>query len=191
MAYAAVMQAVDPNEVRFRLRERFTWRGDRTDEDRYADVTGWWRDSALLGLLGPALAQLFPEATPTVVLGPDSRGSLVGPLVALHLGIGFVEVRKNRTPAGDGDQWIRRTTPPDYRDRHLELGFRRGLIQPADHVLVVDDWIDTGSQARTIRAMVDSVGATWSGLSCIVDALDDSRLRRDLRLRSLLHLRDL
>jgi adenine phosphoribosyltransferase len=185
------MEAADPSDVRFRLREAFAWRGDSTDKHRYADVTGWWRDADLLRLLGPALAQLFPEATPTVVLGPDSRGSLIGPLVALHLGIGFVEVRKDRTPATDSDQWIRHTTPPDYQDRHLELGFRRSLILSSDHVLLVDDWADTGSQARTIRAMVDSVGATWAGFSCIVDALHDARLRRDLRLRSLLHLRDL
>jgi adenine phosphoribosyltransferase len=184
-----MMEAADPSDVSSRLRKAFTWRGDGGDQ--YADVTGWWRDADLLRLLGPALAQLFPEATPTVVLGPDSRGSLVGPLVALHLGVGFVEVRKNRTPAGDSDQWIRRTTPPDHHDRHLELGFRRGLIRSSDHVLVVDDWIDTGSQARTVRAMVDSVGANWAGFGCIVDALDDSRLRRELRLHSLLRLRDL
>jgi adenine phosphoribosyltransferase len=183
------MATADPSDVKSRLCTAFVWRGDRGDE--YADVTGWWRDPALLRLLGPALAQLFPEATPTVVLGPDSRGSLIGPLVAVHLGVGFVEVRKDRTPAGDSDQWIRRTTPPDYHDRHLELGFRRGLIRSSDHVLVVDDWIDTGSQARTVRAMVDGIGATWAGLACIVDALDDSRLRRALRLRSLLRLRDL
>ena len=93
--------------------------------------------------------------------------------------------------AGDNDPWVRRTTPPDYRDRHLELGFRRGLIRSSDQVLVVDDWIDTGSQARTVRAMVDGVGAGWAGFGCVVDALDDPRARRDLRLRSLLRLRDL
>jgi adenine phosphoribosyltransferase len=175
--------------VRARLRSAFAWRNG--EDHQYADLTGWWRDAGLLRLLGPALAQLFPEATPTVVLGPDSRGSLIGPLVALHLGLGFVEVRKNRTPAGDTDQWVRRTTPPDYRDRHLELGFRRNLVHPSDHVLVVDDWIDTGSQARTVQAMIDGIGATWVGFGCIVDALEDSRIRRDLRLRSLLHLRDL
>jgi adenine phosphoribosyltransferase len=183
------MNGASAGNVRAKLRSAFAWRDG--DGDQYADLTGWWRDADLLRLLGPALAQLFPEAAPTVVLGLDSRGSLVGPLVALHLGLGFVEVRKNRTPAGDSDQWIRRTTPPDYHDRHLELGFRRGLVRSSDHVLMVDDWIATGSQARTVRAMVDDIGATWAGFGCIVDALDDSRIRRDLQLRSLLHLRDL
>ncbi|GAB3840069.1 phosphoribosyltransferase family protein [Dactylosporangium cerinum] len=185
------MTGSEVRQVRARLRDAFVWRGDSTDESRYADVTGWWRDPELLQLLGPALAGLFAEAAPTVVLGPDSRGSLIGPLVALHLRVGFVEVRKNRAPAADSDQWIRRTTPPDYRDRHLELGFRRDLIHSSDRVLVVDDWIDTGSQARTVHAMVAGAGATWVGVGCVVDALDDPRLRRDLRVRSLLHRRDL
>jgi adenine phosphoribosyltransferase len=191
LPYALIMEADDLSEVRTLLRRAFRWRGSGADEHEYADLTGWWRDAGILRLLGPALARLFPEAGPTVVLGPESRGSLVGPLVALSLGTGFVEVRKNRTPVGDSDPWIRRTTAPDHRDRHLELGFRRHLLRSSDHVLLVDDWVDTGSQAHAVRAMVDSAGATWAGFSCIVDGLDDPRLRRDLGLRSLLSLREL
>jgi adenine phosphoribosyltransferase len=181
------------SDLRARLRAAFAWRGDATDRHRYADVTGWWRDADLLRAIGPALAALFPAPTaaPTVVLGPESRGCVIGPLVATHLAVGFVEARKNRTPSADSDRWVRRTTPPDYRDRHLELGFRRGLVQQSDRVLVVDDWVDTGSQAATIRQMVDDVGATWVGLACIVDGLSDPRLRRDLVVQCLLRVRDL
>jgi adenine phosphoribosyltransferase len=175
-----------------RLRSAFVWRGDRSDEHCYADLTGWWHDGELLAAIGPALADLFPaEPAPTVVLGPESRGSLIGPLVATHLRVGYVEVRKNRTPAGDSDRWVRQTTPPDYRDRHLELGFRGALLRSCDRVLAVDDWIETGSQAIAVRRMVDSVGATWIGVACIVDALRDARLRRELNVRALLSSREL
>jgi adenine phosphoribosyltransferase len=179
-------------EFRARLGAAIVWRGDRTDELRYADVTGMWRDAVLLRALGPALADLFPASPPpTVVLGPDSRGSLIGPLVAVHLGVGFVEVRKNRGPDVDSDQWVQQTTPPDYHDRHLQLGFRRGLVHSSDRVLVTDDWIETGSQAQAAKRLVEAVDATWLGIACIVDALTDARLRRDLGVRSLLHVRDL
>jgi adenine phosphoribosyltransferase len=186
-----VMPGNDMTGVRDRLREAFAWRGNRGDDTKYADLTGFWRDAELLRSLGPALAALFPATEPTVVLGPDSRGSLVGPLVAVHLGIGFVEVRKNRGPATDSDPWVRQTTPPDYQDRHLELGFRKELVRSADRVLVTDDWIATGSQVAAVKRMVDSVDATWLGVACIVDALTDPRLRRDLTVRSLIHMRDL
>jgi adenine phosphoribosyltransferase len=178
--------------LRTRLRAAIVWHPDRTGKLRYADVTGWWRDAALLRALGPALAALFPQPpVATVVLGPQSRGCLVGVLVARHLEVGFVEVRKNESSATDSERWVRQTTPPDYRYRHLELAFRRGLVQPSDRVLVADDWIDTGSQVATVKRLVDGVGATWIGAACIVDGLGDAGLRRDLGVRTLFRVRNL
>jgi len=34
--------------LRDRLLAAFEWRGDRTDPDLRADLTGWWRDPVLL-----------------------------------------------------------------------------------------------------------------------------------------------
>ncbi|MDQ7809478.1 phosphoribosyltransferase family protein [Amycolatopsis sp. A133] len=178
-------------EVKAGLCEAFTWRGDRTDRHRYADVTGWWRRPELLGKLGPALARLFAGKQPTVVLGPESRGCLLGPLVALSLDVGFVEVRKHEAASGDSDAWLRRTTPPDYRDRHLRLGFRKQLVDGGDRVLFVDDWIETGGQAHGARLLTQDAEATWLGAATVVDALDSNQVRRQLNVRSLLHIREL
>jgi adenine phosphoribosyltransferase len=178
-------------ETRQLLRDAFTWRGDRTDDNRYADVTGWWRDPGLLKELGPALAQLFTHERPTVILGPESRGCLLGTLVALHLGVGFVEVRKNRAPSSDSDRWLQRTSPPDYKDRQLTLGFRRSLVGSGDRVLLIDDWIATGGQALGARQLVRDAQATWLGVATVVDALTSHEIRRRLRVKALLHIRDL
>lgn len=169
------------------------WRttGDRTDYGRWADVTGWWRDAQLLARLGSALAGLFDDASPTVVLGTQSRGTLLAPLVAVHLGVGMVEVRKDDGPLADSDAWRQTTTPPDYRDRHLTLGFPKSLVQAGDRVLFVDDWIDTGGQALGAHALVRDAGAHWLGAAVVVDDLTDARLRRDLMVRSLLRGREI
>jgi adenine phosphoribosyltransferase len=140
--------------------------------------------------LGQALGSLY-DVTPTVVLGPVSRGSLVGALTAAALGVGFVEIRKNSGPATDSDRWVLRTTGPDYRDRHVVFGFRRDLVRAGDRVLLVDDWAQTGATARTARALVEDCGARWIGAACIVDGLTDPRLRHDLPLRALLDVRQL
>ncbi|QHT56962.1 adenine phosphoribosyltransferase [Cellulomonas sp. H30R-01] len=172
------------------LRATFRWRGDRTDPTSYADVSGWWRDPAVLAALGPALAALA-GAPVTAVVGPPSRGSMLGVLTALHLGAGFVELRKDAVPSADSDAWWQVTTRPDYRDRHLTLGVRRGLLRSGDRVLFVDDWIDTGAQALACRELVRLSGATWVGAAVVVDGCAEPSLRRALGLRSLLHLRDL
>ena len=169
----------------------FRWRSDRNDIARYADPTGWWADASVLGRLGPALAALFEDARPTLIMGPESRGALVGALVATHLEVGLVEMRKDPSPATDSDRWLIAHTPPDYRDRTLRVGARRDHLKAGERVLLVDDWIDTGGQATAARALVDAAGATWCGVAVIVDALNDSRLRRDLRVRTLLTLHEL
>lgn len=179
------------DQVKSGLRNAFAWRGDRTDKHRYADITGWWRRPDLLRDLGPALAGLFADEQPTVVLGPESSGFLLGPLVALSLRVGFVEVRKNPAAASDSDAWLRRTTPPDYRDRHLTLGFRKHLLDGGDRVLFVDDWIDTGGQALGTSLLTQDAEATWVGVATVVDALSSNQLRRRLNVRSLMHIRQL
>lgn len=178
-------------ETRELLKARFRWLGDRTDAGGRADMTGWWRDAEILQDLGQAVSGLFAADDPTVVLAPQSRGMLIGSLVASHLNIGMVELRKEPGRAADSDAWRLRTTPPDYRDRHLLMGFRRDLIRAGDRVLFVDDWIATGGQALTAKALVGDAGATWVGSSVIVDGLETPNLRRELNLRALLHLRDL
>ncbi|MBF6330337.1 adenine phosphoribosyltransferase [Nocardia transvalensis] len=177
--------------MRNRLREAIVWLGDRTDEYLYPDAAGWWREPALLQELGPWLGRLFEQERPTVVLGLESRGCLLGPLVALSLGVGFVEVRKNRSPASDSDAWLRRTTPPDYRDRHLVLAFRKCLVGAKDRVVLADDWIETGAQALATRHLVEEAEATWIGVAVVVDGLQSNEVRRRLHVRSLLNVRDL
>ena len=177
----------DPVE---RLRASFRWLGDRTDRDLVADPTGWWHDPAVLAWIGPALAALWPEP-PTLVMGPQSRGSLLGALTARHLGVGLLEVRKDPSSGADSDAWWRATTPPDYRDRHLVMGVRRRLLHAGDRVLFVDDWIDTGGQAAACRRIVEQSGARWTGAAVAVDGLEDAGLRHRLQVRALLRRREL
>ncbi|HWD82454.1 MAG TPA: phosphoribosyltransferase family protein [Kribbella sp.] len=144
----------------------------------------------MLRAIGPALAGLYDEE-PTVVVGPVSRGSLVGALTAAAVGVGFVEMRKAAGSAVDSDRWVSRTSAPDYQDRQQVFGFRRRLVRPGDRVLMVDDWADTGATAVVARALVEDCGATWIGAACIVDGMMDPRLRHELPLRALLDVRQL
>ncbi|WP_179483729.1 phosphoribosyltransferase family protein [Allobranchiibius huperziae] len=177
------------------LRHHFRWHSDppRWPAHRvsYADVSGWWRNPDLLAQLGPMLGGLFPKGDPTVVMGVQSRGLLLGPLVAIHLGVGFVEVRKGAERAAHTDQWFVRTTAPDYCDEQQELAVRRAVLRGTDRVLFVDEWIATGAQATACRQLVADAGADWIGAAVIVDGLDDAEPRRRLPVRSLLRLRDL
>lgn len=185
---------VDARDAALRrlLTDRFAEIGDdSTNGATYINRDGWWRDPTILERLPGALAAPFRSEPPTVVLGPQSSGFLLGPLVARELDVGFVGAHKEISLLADSDAWLVATTPPDYRDRHLEFGFRRGLISGADRVLVVDDWVDTGSQLLAMHRLIKLAEAHLLGTTVIADNLTDNRVRRDLRLTALVHARDL
>jgi hypothetical protein len=66
--------------------------------------TGWWADASILRRLGPVLAEPFTDLQPTLVIGPQPRGTLLGALVAVHLGVGLVELRKDPDPSADSER---------------------------------------------------------------------------------------
>jgi adenine phosphoribosyltransferase len=126
--------------------DRFAW------IDGHADVWAIFRDADALRVVVRALAEPFRGEGIVAVCGIESRGFLLGGAVAVELGAGFVPIRK----AGGLFPGVKvtGTTAPDYRG-------------------VVDDWIQTGSQARAVHALIAECGAELAGCSVIVDELTD------------------
>jgi adenine phosphoribosyltransferase len=164
-----------------RLRDAFSGAGE--------NPAGFWRDPSLLADLGPALGALYDDDPPDMVAGIQSRGMLLGALVAQALGTGLVEIRKDLKHTTDSNVLIR-TTPPDYKWRDLQLALLRGLIEPGQRVLLVDDWIETGAQAQAARALIEDAGGIWVGAATIVDQLP-AGTRRNLGVRGLVRAAEL
>jgi adenine phosphoribosyltransferase len=135
----------------------------------HADVWPIFARADTLAAVVRGLAAPFVESGITAVAGVESRGFLLGGAVAVALDAGFLAVRK----AGalfPGATVRRRTDAVDYRGRTYELRMRPDSLR-ADRVLLVDDWIETGSQARAVASMIASAGATLVGISVMVDQL--------------------
>lgn len=178
-------------ELRVQLAQAFRWFDPGAHSDHLvSDVSGWWHSPVLLASVGPALASQFAEEAPTLVVSPEVTGFLVGPLVAVALGVGFAPAVKDGGDRRLVDRVTWARTPPDYRGRQLRLGVRSRQIQPGDRVLVVDDWVATGAQARALYEVIEARGATAVGCAAIVSACEPS-VAAGLRLRSLLTAADL
>jgi len=94
-------------------------------------------------------------------------GFILGSAVAMHLGVGFVPIRK----AGaihPGPKAVRQAGP-DWRGNQPTLTIQRAALRSNERVLLVDDWIETGSQALAARALIEDCGAQHAGLSVLVD----------------------
>lgn len=163
------------------LRHAFRWTDPGPDSPQLvSDRSGWWRDPALLGRLGPALGGLHPP--PTVVVAPETTGFILGPLVAAALGVGFVEAYRPR-PVPEPMTWG--TAGADHRGEPVTLGVRDRHLSAADRVLVVDDWATTGAQVRALYAAVAHLGAEPVGAAVVVDECPP-QVTAELRIRCLI-----
>ncbi|MFD4787718.1 phosphoribosyltransferase family protein [Streptomyces sp. NPDC058459] len=163
--------------------EHFRWIGG------HADVWAIFRDAGALAAVVAALVEPFRDEQITAVCGIESRGFLLGGAAAVELGVGFVPVRKGEG-LFPGDKVVRKSAP-DYRRLRHTLRLQRSSLGPGDRVLLVDDWIETGSQAAAVRSMVEECGSTWVGCSVIVDQLTDAPSSSLGTVRGLLAAKEL
>jgi adenine phosphoribosyltransferase len=169
-----------------RLIELFGWVDPGPDSSHLvSDTAGWWREPAVLAGLGPALAGLFPDARPTVVIAPEATGLLLGPLVAVAAGAGFLPAYKAGGERRRVGALCWAETPPDHRGHRQRLGLDSGRLHPADRVLLVDDWVDSGAQLDALHRLVAAAGAEVVGAAAIVTTCPPETAER-LRLRALL-----
>ena len=69
-------------------------------------------------------------------------------------------------------------TEPDYRGNRTMLLARKDQFTRGQRVVLVDDWIQTGSQAGAAAKLISSCGAEVVGVIVIVDeASREARLR--------------
>jgi adenine phosphoribosyltransferase len=132
-------------------------------------------DADFLAAASHALAEPFRAEGVTKVAGVEARGFILGVGVALDLYVGFVPIRKSGA-VHPGPKATRRATR-DWRGNAPELSVQRAALTPSDVVLVVDDWIESGSQAFAARRLIDDCGARYVGLSVLVDQSDDDSRR--------------
>jgi adenine phosphoribosyltransferase len=153
-------------------RELLRWRFPSVDD--HPDVAGVLRDAELLGLLGPALSAPFADAGVTLVCAPEARGPILGALAATALGVGLVLARKDERNHPGADR--RTLSQPTWRGTTETFLTRSFDFQPDDRVLVVDDWITSGSSIRAVREAVVESGAAYVGASVLVNKSSDATL---------------
>jgi adenine phosphoribosyltransferase len=139
--------------------------------DGHSDTLGLFADGGFLARAGAAMADPFRGAGVKKVAGIEARGFVLATAVALELGVGFVAIRKEGSihPGAKAEL----AAPPDWRGLEMVLRLQRHVIEPAELVLVVDDWAETGSKALTARRLIEACGGRYAGLSLLVDQLPD------------------
>jgi adenine phosphoribosyltransferase len=165
------------------FRRRFVWR------DGHADVWRVFHDGETFSEVVESLVAPWSERAITKVCGIEARGFILGGAAAHALGVGFVAIRK-KGGLFPGEKY-QADAGRDYRDLRHVLEIQRDSVQSADRVLLVDDWIERGSQAAAARQLIERCGGVLDGIAVMVDQLADDARANFPEVTSLLTADDL
>ena len=120
----------------------------------FKDITTLLKDPEGLRRSADLLTDLVRDRKVAKVLGIESRGFILGSLVADRLGAGFVPVRKpGKLPAPTR----KASYALEYGTDTLEI--HEDALARGESVLIVDDVIATGGTARAVAELVLGLGA--------------------------------
>jgi adenine phosphoribosyltransferase len=130
----------------------------------FRDITTLLKDGSALRQAVEEMEKCCSGKRVDAVVGIESRGFILGSIMAKDLGVGFVPVRKKgKLP------W--ETVKADYE---LEYGVdavemhRDGVVE-GQNVLVVDDLIATGGTARATAQLVEELGGRVAGFCFLIE----------------------
>ena len=115
----------------------------------FFDVTTLFKSSECLKELENRLYELYKDKGITKVVGIESRGFVMGALLASRLGAGFVPARKpGKLPA----ETIQESFAKEYGTDTIEI--HKDAITEDDVVLIHDDLLATGGTAKAAYNLI-------------------------------------
>ena len=101
---------------------------------------------------------------PDVIVGPEARGFIFGPLLADRLCCGFVPVRKpGKLPAPSR----RVEYSLEYGSNALEM--HEDAIEPGQKAVIIDDLLATGGTISACASLCEQSGATVQGALFLIE----------------------
>lgn len=130
----------------------------------FKDITTLLKDPVLLRRTVDLLAVLCGDRPVDKVVAIESRGFILGGVLASRLGAGFVPVRKpGKLPA----KTLRASYALEYGTDTLEI--HEDALNKGERVLIVDDVIATGGTAQAVGELVDRLGAKVVAFAFLVE----------------------
>ena len=106
---------------------------------QFKDVTTLFKDAECLQILSDMMYELYKDRGITKVVGIESRGLIMGPILATRINAGFVPIRKpGKLPA----ETIEETYEKEYGFDSIQI--HKDAIDESDIVLLHVDLLATG-----------------------------------------------
>ncbi len=130
----------------------------------FKDITTLLKDPKGLNSAADELFNLLYNKQITKVAGIESRGFILGAIVAQKLGVGFVPIRKpSKLPA----ETISESYALEYGTDRIEI--HKDAIQEGDKILLHDDLLATGGTMEAACKLVERLGGEVVQISFLIE----------------------
>ncbi|MGB9773127.1 MAG: adenine phosphoribosyltransferase [Bacteroidota bacterium] len=150
----------------------------------FRDITTLLKDKTAFHQAATALFEPYRSQKIDKVASVESRGFILGAVLAYLLNAGFVLIRKpGKLPAAS----IRQEYELEYGTDAVEI--HTDAITPGERVLVHDDLLATGGTVLAVCKLIERLGGEVAGLSFLIE-LDFLKGRQKLQqynIHSLIH----
>ncbi len=131
---------------------------------QFKDVTPLFLTPERLSSVADNITNLYAEKGITKVVGIESRGFIMGPIVALQLQAGFVPIRKpGKLPADVIEERYEKEYGTDAIQIHTDA------LNPDDVVLLHDDLLATGGTMLAAYKLVKKMGVKKVYVNFIIE----------------------
>lgn len=131
---------------------------------QFKDITPILSSPRLLRMAAEALVEPYRSDGITKILGVESRGFILGSLLACELEAGFVPVRKKgKLPYKTVSAEYALEYGTDQIEMHVDA------LEAGDRVLIHDDVIATGGTAAAARRLAERDGVQVVGYAFLVE----------------------
>lgn len=131
---------------------------------QFKDVTTLFQEADNLKDLSTVLTDLYKEKKITKVVGIESRGFIMGPILALNLNAGFVPIRKpGKLPA----ETIEESYQKEYGFDTIQI--HKDSINSDDVVLIHDDLLATGGTMLAAYKLIKRMGVKKIYINFIIE----------------------
>lgn len=131
---------------------------------QFKDVTPLFQNHDNLKNLSTVLTDLYKDKGITKVVGIESRGFIMGPIMALNLDAGFVPIRKpGKLPA----ETIEESYEKEYGMDTIQI--HKDALTAEDVVLIHDDLLATGGTMFAAYKLIKRMGVKKIYINFIIE----------------------
>jgi len=125
-------------------------------------------DMKLMDNVGRIFASRFEDMTPTKVLTVEASGIPPASFTAFHLGVPMLYAKK-KLPSTIGLDVYFREVRSVTRGEIIPLTISKRYLNDGDRILIVDDFLASGSTCLALIDMIAEAGAKLCGFCAIIE----------------------